>query len=159
MREILGAYRKKPITQKSLLWNFEISISEWCVISQLTWPLGLNNPFWNRFINGFITAILKKSTFPENPIGTKKFSELHRRIDCSTITQKVEMVVHSNVPVKWSMARWSRWYITLLPRLSILSELSLFKIYWKLNISIFSGSMKLSSINHWKLFFPWRGAL
>ena len=75
MREILGAYRKKPITQKSLLWNFEISISEWCVISQVTWPLGINNPFWNRFINGFITAILKKSTFPKNPIGAQKSSE------------------------------------------------------------------------------------
>ena len=73
MREILGAYRKKPITQKSLLWNFEISISEWCVISQVTWPLGINNPFRNRFINGFITAILKKSTFPKNPIGAQKF--------------------------------------------------------------------------------------
>ena len=24
MREILGAYRKKPITRKSVLWNFEI---------------------------------------------------------------------------------------------------------------------------------------
>ena len=75
MREILGAYRKKPITQKSLLWNFEISISEWCVISQVTWPLGINNPFWNRFINGFITAISKKSTSPENPIGAQKSSE------------------------------------------------------------------------------------
>ena len=31
MREILGAYRKKPITQKSVLWNFEIKISEWCI--------------------------------------------------------------------------------------------------------------------------------
>ena len=101
MREILGAHRKKPITQKSLLWNFEISISEWCVISQVTWPLGINNPFWNRFINGFITAIWKKSTFPENPIGTKKFTELLRRIGFSTNTQKVEKVGYSNLPVKY----------------------------------------------------------
>ena len=75
MREILGAYRKKPITGKSLLWNFEKSISKWCVISLVTWPLRINNPFWNRFINGFITAISKKSTFPENPIGAQKSSE------------------------------------------------------------------------------------
>ena len=31
--------------------------------------------FRNRFINGFITAILKKSTFPKNPIGAQKSSE------------------------------------------------------------------------------------
>ena len=75
MREILGAYRKKPITRKSLLWNFEVSIFEWCFISLVTWPLGINNPFRNRFINGFITSISKKSTFPETPIGAQKSSE------------------------------------------------------------------------------------
>ena len=74
MREIFGAYRKKPITRKSLLWNFEISISEWCGILLVTWPLGINNPFRNRSINGFITSILKKSTFPENLIGAQKSS-------------------------------------------------------------------------------------
>ena len=100
MREILGAYRKKPITRKSLLWNFEISISEWCDISLVTWPLRINNPIWNWFINGFIRAILKKSTFPENPIGAKKFSELLRRIGFLTITQTVRYVGQSNSLVK-----------------------------------------------------------
>ena len=76
MREISGAHRKKPITQKSLLWNFEILISEWC--DYLRWLRGhvrINNPIWNQFMNGFITAISKKSTFPENPIGAQKSSE------------------------------------------------------------------------------------
>ena len=72
MREILGAHRKKPITLKSVLWNFEISISDGCIILLVTWPLVINNPFQNRFINGFITAILKKLTFPQNPIISRK---------------------------------------------------------------------------------------
>ena len=31
MREILGAYRKKPITRESVLWNSRNSISDWCI--------------------------------------------------------------------------------------------------------------------------------
>ena len=138
MREILGAYRKKPITRKSLLWNFEISISEWCVISQVLWPLGINNPFWNRFINGFITAILKKSTFPENPIGTKKFSELLRRIGFLTITHTFKYVGRSNSPVKWSMSRRSRRHITCRPHLPNSFKLSILINLQNAEISIFS---------------------
>ena len=100
MREILGAYRKKPITRKSLLWNFEILISEWCDTLLVTWPFGILNPFRNRFINRFIRAILKKLTFPKTAVCAQKSIELHRRINFSTITWKVGEVGHLNLPVK-----------------------------------------------------------
>ena len=86
MREILGAHRKKPITQKSLLWNFEMSIFEWCDTSLVTSPLGINNPFRNRFMNGFIRAIYKKKTFPKNTAGAEKSKEFVRSIQFSTKT-------------------------------------------------------------------------
>ena len=100
IREILGAYRKKPITRKSVLWNFEISISEWCDISLVTWPFWINNPFWNRFINGFIRAILKKLTFPKTVVGAQNSIEFARRIHFLTITQTFGKVGHSNLPIK-----------------------------------------------------------
>ena len=144
MREILGAHRKKPITQKSLLWNFEISISEWCVISQVTWPLGINNFFWNRFINGFITAILKKSTFPENPIGAKKFSELLRRIGFSTITQKVRNVGHSNSTSKIEHVKSVTSDISRLTPPYKFIQIEYFFNFTKCwNFNIFSGQIKL----------------
>ena len=100
MREILGAYRKKPITRKSLLWNFEISISEWCDTLLVTWPFGIINPFRNRFINRLIRAIFKKLTFPKNTVGAKKSKEFDRSIHFSTVTQKVGKVGHSNFTIK-----------------------------------------------------------
>ena len=75
MREILGAYRKKPITRESVLWNFRKSISDWCINCQVPWPLRINNPFWNRFIYKFVRAILKKSTFSKTAVGARSSTE------------------------------------------------------------------------------------
>ena len=87
MREILGAYRKKTITRKSVLWNFRKSISDWCINCQVTWPLRINNPFRNRSINRLIRAIFKKIDFFQN---RGRRSEFHRSIHFSTITQTVD---------------------------------------------------------------------